>query len=499
VYRVSWKEQTEVYALYSENKKETPYFSDKPPFVKFLTQEEYKEMTSTDSKVERLKRKGQKIMKAYRVDRWFGIRIGRSTYFKIKKHDFQYRTTDRLSDTPLQYIGFANNVFHKAYSPLWETKDIQELYNILHYQEELLIALSGVKGIIYDLSQIPTGMTPQELMYYMKQGLGLIETVKPNGKGVRSTFNQFATYDMTVSPAIQSLTMMKESLNQLAGEITGVTRQKTGQVMASDQVGTSQMALQQSNVVTEYYFMKTDELNELLFTRLCNIFPYSYAEGKRGMYVLGKERQEILNIQKDQLKGEFRTIVNSGSIEREIMRSAKQMAQMKFQQGSIGASDLLDILDTNTMFEMRRMLRDYEKQVMERNQQMQSQQMEQQKQGQMEVEQMKMQMQQQLAQMSGQIQQQMEQLKGQVEIQKEQVKAQTAMAQVQASVQTDQQKMAIDKEKVLNEKQVEMAYLNFAYTELEVNATNQRAQMLINRAKTAMEMKSSAKKERVKD
>jgi hypothetical protein len=259
------------------------------------------------------------------------------------------------------------------------------------------------------------------------------------------------------------------------------------------------MALQQSNVVTEYYFMKTDELNELLFTRLCNIFPYSYAEGKRGMYVLGKERQEILNIQKDQLKGEFRTIVNSGSIEREIMRSAKQMAQMKFQQGSIGASDLLDILDTNTMFEMRRMLRDYEKQVMERNQQMQSQQMEQQKQGQMEVEQMKMQMQQQLAQMSGQIQQQMEQLKGQVEIQKEQVKAQTAMAQVQASVQTDQQKMAIDKEKVLNEKQVEMAYLNFAYTELEVNATNQRAQMLINRAKTAMEMKSSAKKERVKD
>lgn len=498
-YKVNWKEQVEVYALYSENKNDTPYFSEKPPFVKFLTPEEYKDLTSSESKRKRLEKKGQKILKAYRVDRWSGVRIGTMTYIKIKKHDFQYRTHDRLSDIALPYIGFANNRFYKAYSPLWETKDIQELYNILHYQEELLIALSGVKGIIYDLSQMPSGMTPQEVMYYMKQGLGLIETVKPNGKAVRTSFNQFATYDMTVSPAIQSIMVIKESLNTLAGEITGVTRQKTGQVLASDQVGTSQMALAQSNVVTEYYFMKTDELNELLFTRLCNIFPYAYAEGKRGMYVVGKERQEILNIQKDQLKGEFRSIVNSGSKEREIMRTAKQMAQMKFQQGQIGASDFLDLLDTDTMFEMRKLLKDAEQRVLETSQKMQSDSVEQQKQAQMEVEQMKMQMQQQVAQMSSQVEGQLLQLKGQIELQKEQMKLQNSQAQLQVQQQAEQQKVEIEKEKIDNEKQVELAYLNFAYTELEVNATNQRAQMLINRAKTALEMKSSAKKERVKD
>ena len=499
MFKVNWKEQVEVYALYSENKNDTPYFSEKPPFVKFLTAEEYKSLTDTESKRNRLKKRGQQILKAYRVDRWSGIRVGRSTYVKVKKHDFQYRTGDRLSDVALPYIGFANNRFYKAYSPLWETKDIQELYNILHYQEELLIALSGVKGIIYDLAQMPSGMTPQEVMYYMKQGLGLIETVKPNGKAVRTSFNQFATYDMSVSPAIQYITMMKESLNQLAGEITGVSRQKTGQVAVSDQVGTSQMALQQSNIVTEYYMMKTDELNELLFTRLCNIFPYAYAEGKRGMYVVGKERQEILNIQKGQLTGEYRAVVNSGSKEREIMRTAKQMSQMKFQQGQISAGDLLDILDTDTMFEMRKLLKDAEKRILEQTQNMQAQGAEQQKNTQMEVEQMKMQMTQQLEQMSAQVKSQMIQLQGQVDMQKEQVKLQNAQMSIEAKAQTDQQKMLIEKEKVDNEKQVEMAYLNFAYTELEVNSTNQRAQMLINRAKTAMEMKSSAKKERVKD
>jgi len=293
--------------------------------------------------------------------------------------------------------------------------------------------------------------------------------------------------------------IIKESLNNLAGEITGVTRQKTGQVLSTDQVGTSQMALAQSNVVTEYYFMKTDELNELLFTRLCNIFPYSYAEGKRGMYVVGKERQEILNIQKDQLKGEFRVIVNSGSKEREIMRTAKQMAQMKFQQGQINASDFLDILDTDTMFEMRKMLKDAEKRVLDTTQKMQSDNVEQQKQAQMEVEQMKVQVQQQIAQITGQVEGQLLQLKGQIDLQKEQMKLQNSQAQLQVQQQLETEKISATKEKVENEKQVELAYLNFAYTELEVNATNQRAQMLINRAKTALEMKSSAKKERVKD
>jgi hypothetical protein len=499
VFRVSWKEQVEVYALYSDNKHDTPYFSEKPPFIKFLSNEEYKELTGTEAKKERLKRKGQRIEKAYRVDRWEGIRIGANIYIKIKKHEFQYRTLDRISDVALPYIGFANNRFYKAYSPVWETKDIQELYNILHYQEELLVALSGVKGIIYDLSQMPTGMTPQEVMYYMKQGLGLIETVKPNGKGVRTTFNQFSTYDMTVSPAVATIAQMKQMLNDLAGEITGVTRQKTGQVLATDQVGTTQMALQQSNIVTEYYFMKTDELNELLFTRLCNIFPYSYAEGKRGMYVVGKERQEILNINKDQLKGEYRCVVNSGSMEREIISQAKQMASAQFQNGAISAADLIDILDTNTMFEMRRMLRKYEQAAIEKAEKLNQQQAEQQKQAQMEIEQMKFQMQSQLQQLTGQIQSQLTQLQGQIQLQSEQIRAQTEIQRIQTQSETAKMKEEINLQKIDNEKQVEMAYLNFAYTELEVNATNQRAQMLINRAKTTLDIKKSQKKERVKD
>lgn len=501
VFKVYWKEQVEVYALYSENDNKTLYHSTKPPFIRFLEPDEYKKLTDTKEKREKLKKKGQKVLKAYRVDLWQGMRIGSrdyGVYFNIKKVDFQYREEGKMSDVMLPYIGFANNRFHAAYSPIWETKDLQELYNILHYQEELLIALSGVKGLIYDLSQAPEDMTPQELLYYMKQGLALIESTDARGKQ-KSHFNQFSTYDMTVSPAIATVTQIKQTISDLVGEITGVTRAQTGQIAATDQVGTTEIALQQSNVVTEFYFQKDDELMEQVFTRLCNIFPYAYAEGRTGAYIIGKERQEILNLQKGVLKGKFRSVVNSGSKEREIMTTAKQMAFQKYKEGQVSASGLLEILDIETMNEMKTKLKEYEDLAHQKQMEIQSAQSEQAKQIQTELKQMDMQMQQTLLDMQGRIDMQLQQIKSQVELQKEQVKMQVKEQEMQSKQQIEQDKGRIDLEKAGLEAQVEREYLQFQWTELEVNAATQRAQLLINKAKTQLDIHKSKNKERVKD
>ena len=501
-FMVHWKEQTEVYALYSENKNDSKFFEKKPPFIKYLTAEEARKMTSTESKRKRMERKGQIIKKAYRVDRYKGIRIGdqeQGVYLNVGKTCTYVRNQEDVSDVQLPYVGFANNRFHQAYSPLWETRDIQELYNILHYQEELLVALAGVRGIVYDLSQRPSGMTNQEIIYYMKQGIMPIETIGKNGRPKQTSFNQFAQYDQTISPAVGTITQMKASLNDLVGEITGVTRQQTGQVAATDQVGTTQLALQQSNVVTEYYFQQHEELLEIALTRLSNLFPYAYAEGKQGLYVVGKERQEVLRILKDQLKGQFRVLVNSGAKEREIMQNIKQIATNKFASKEISATQLIDLLDTDMLSEMRKKLKEYEDEMLARNQEMQQANAEQQKQIQMELRQMDMQMQSQLEQLSGQIKMQLEQMKGQVQLQKEQLKLQHDQEKLVFEREKLDKETEIEKYKADTEASVEKEYLQFQYTQLQVNNATQRAQMLINRAQTALDINKVRSKERVKD
>jgi hypothetical protein len=502
VYLVNWKEQTEVYALYTENKHESKFFDKKPPFVKYLTAKEVRKMTSTASKRKRMKRKGQEIRRAYRVDRYKGLRIGDKTdgvYFNVGKTTTYVRNEEDFSDVQLPYIGFANNRFHQAYSLLWETRDIQELYNILHYQEELLVALAGVRGIVYDLSQKPAGMSNQELIYYMKQGIMPIETLGRNGKPKTTTFNQFAQYDQTISPAVSTILGMKQNLNDLVGEITGVTRQQTGQVAATDQVGTTQLAIQQSNVVTEYYFQQHEELIEIALTRLSNLFPYAYAEGKQGLYVVGKERQEVLRILKDQLKGKFRVLVNSGAKEREIMQTIKQIATNKFATKEISATQLIDLLDTDMLSEMRKKLKDYEDEMLEKNQQMQQANAEQQKQIQMELSQMDMQMKAQLEQISGQVKMQIEQMKGQVQLQKEQMQLQQSAEKLAFEREKLAKESEIDLSKANIEADVEKQYLQFQYTQLQVNNATQRAQMLINRSQQALDIQKVRSKEKIKD
>jgi hypothetical protein len=449
-----------------------------------------------------MKKKGQIIKRAYRVDRYKGLRLGHrenGVYLNVGKTTTYVRNEEDFSDVQLPYVGFANNRFHQAYSPLWETRDLQELYNILHYQEELLVALAGVRGIVYDLSQKPSGMSNQELMYYMKQGIMPIETLGRNGKPKTTTFNQFAQYDQTISPAVGTIDGMKRSLNELVGEITGITRQQTGQVAATDQVGTTQLALQQSNVVTEYYFQQHEELIEIALTRLSNLFPYAYAKGKQGLYVVGKERQEVLRILEGQLKGKFRVLVNSGAKEREIMQNIKQIATNKFATKEISATQLIDLLDTDMLSDMRRKLKEYEDEMFERNQQMQQANAEQQKQIQTELAQMDMQMKAQLEQLSGQIKMQIEQMKGQVQLQKEQIKMQHAAEQLAFEREKLAKEAEVDMFKAQTEADVEKQYLQFQYTQLQVNNATQRAQMLINRSQQALDIHKQRSKERVKD
>ena len=501
-FLVTWKEQVEVYALYKKNTKKSILYEETPHFVKYLTAEEVKKKTSTEAKRKRMERKGESIKKRYRLDKWQGYRLGGSdgVFVKVKKCPFQYRVEESLSDCPGPYIGLANNKYHKANSPIWETRDIQDLYNILHYQEELLVALSGVKGTIYDLSQMPTTMSPQEVMYYRKQGLAFIETLHKDGRPKKTSFNQFQTYDDTLSPAVGIITQIKESLKAIASEITGVQPQQQGQVANTDQVGTYKMALQQSNVTVERYYQILEELIEHRDTRLCNLFVYAYAEGKEGVYVLGKERQKILQIQKNSLKGEFRTVVNNGAKEREIMQMAKEVATQKMSAGQLDTSSWLALLDIDTMHEIRNMLTKYEDDFRNKMQQQEIQTAEQQKQAQMELQQMNMQMQQQLVQMQGQIELQLAQIKAQVDVQKEQMSNEVKMQELVVNKELKDKENETKMYSIDTERAVEQAYLEFQYTELRVNDQNIKTQMLIDRAQNKLKLiHNSRSKERIKD
>jgi len=153
VYECFWKEYVAVPALIKPNKHDSKYLSSKPDFIRFLKVEEAKELTKTDARKKRLKRKGERIEVRYRVDLWQGVLIGDDVWTNIGKKDHQFRNPAKPWDVELPFVGKNIHKFNQPRSLVWECRDIQELYNIIHYKEELLINISGVRGVVYDLAQ----------------------------------------------------------------------------------------------------------------------------------------------------------------------------------------------------------------------------------------------------------------------------------------------------------------------------------------------------------
>jgi hypothetical protein len=298
-------------------------------------------------------REGEDIEISYVNDTWEGVLIDNGVFCRLRKLPAQLRSVDEYGKVQLPYIGKAfNGLNRKPYSIVWAAKDIQILYNLVNYHKELMLALSGVKGFIMDKSQVPDGMSMQEWVYQKKMGVGWIQTVR-EGMGRQSTFNQFQTFDDTISPSIKVLIDIMTHLEQLAGDVTGVSRQSLGSITHQDAVGTSEQSIQQSNLVTEIIYYEHDQIKRLALSRLVNLCKIAWKSGKRGSYVLGDFSQEILNIAPNTInKADYEVFMSDGGKEERAINELKQLAGMGHKEGMIPLQNLAKIYNMESIKEI---------------------------------------------------------------------------------------------------------------------------------------------------
>jgi len=312
-----------------------------------------------DDQVDKL-RNGQEYEIAYVNDVWEGVMIDRDVYLRLRKRPVQLRSVDNYSKVDLPYVGRANNgINRRPYSIVWAAKDIQLLYNIVHYHKELWLALSGVKGFIMDKSQMPDGMSMQEWIYQRKLGVGWIQTIR-EGVGRQPQFNQFQHFDDTVSPAIQYLTLILQHLEDLAGSVTGVSRQSLGAITEKDLKGTAQQAIQQSSIVTEVIFQQHDQVKRKCLERLINLCKIAWKDGKRGQYVLGDMAQEILNIPSGVMgSADFEVFMDDNGKQERALQEIRQLAFAEHSKGIITLPQIISMYNINNLKELEKMLEKY--------------------------------------------------------------------------------------------------------------------------------------------
>lgn len=434
VYHVEWKSIRKISYLKNENK----YVQD-APFIKILSNEEVIELP---------KSRRDKVQYGYIQDLYQGIRVGdggsQGVYFDLGRVKFPVRSMSQPSKVFLSYDGLTHNGKIKPYSLMGETADLQDLYDVLHWHKENLIALSGVKGSVMDMSQLPdfkTGNPADNIklyMYYKKLGTAWIDRSK---EGADKTFNQFSTYDDTMGAGLKAILEMIQHVEDVAGRVVGVNRQQLGSNEYFDGKATTQMMIQNSSMVTEWFFNEHDEFVERALTNIANAARVAYKNGVVGHYTDSRRQQQIFKL--DDVNFPFADwgvhITNKSSDKRSIAELKAMTADM-VKQGMMQFRDIIPLFKQTGLAEI---IREIEISVVKREEEMAKQQ-----------------------QQLQQIQIQLAQAKEQAEIQKLNSQAQEIMSKIQQA----QKQLDLERQAIADKKDLGLAQLDNDNKRIELEA-----------------------------
>lgn len=316
-------------------------------------------------------RPSARIESRYIMDRYEGVRINGSIYVSCGLAPMQLREHPTYGNATQPYAGFCyNNVDFRPYSRVQAVADVDTLYKLVYFQIETLMVLSGVRGFVLDIAQLPKDWTLEKFLYYARQGIAPIDSTMPNIKNARNTgFNQFTQFDQTFGTSIQQLQALLTQFEHLAGRLIGIPPQRLGEIMPHDQVGTHRQAIAQSNMTTQVLFNKMDTVVMDTLNLLLRAMPHCWAEGKRGQFVLGNKGQKMVNIAKGAFEDRaFECYMQTPTRDQEVMDKAITLITQNFQGTGMPLSQLVTMFGANSLREVKHLLAEYEKLAMKKAQ-----------------------------------------------------------------------------------------------------------------------------------
>lgn len=174
----------------------------------------------------------------------------------------------------------------------------QMKYDLLIYCRDNLIASSGTVGDWIDVAFIPTFLgaeMPERVQAwkaYKKTGLALVNSQEEGGE--RMTNTTFNGYDDTVkSQSIQAIQLAIEAVEQQASAITGVLPERLAQYEQRDAVSNVQLGVRMSGLLTKQYFEIMDIMYKEVNYDMLNLAKLVYPNGITGTLVLGDKYSRI--------------------------------------------------------------------------------------------------------------------------------------------------------------------------------------------------------------
>tara|TARA_R110000851_G_scaffold242829_1_gene395379 strand:+ start:3833 stop:6145 length:2313 start_codon:yes stop_codon:yes gene_type:complete len=308
-----------------------------------------------------LKEIGGKIEWIWVNEVWEGTRIDGRFYINVNPIPNQRLSLDNLSTCKLPINGRRySDVNAKNISLVSLGIPFQLTYNIYKYRLELAIARS--KDIIaqFDINMIPKKWDMDKFMYYV-EGTG-IAWVDYNKEGIQLNPQHQSVLDMSIKTIDQYIGLL-ESIMLEWEKLSGVNRQRQGQIGSYEGKATSQQAIVQSSHITEDLFKKFSRLEERDMQALLDYSKEAWLTGKKAAFMMPDGTQSFLDVESmEHMESNYGIFATDSGKEQEKMTAIKQLAQSMIQNGT-PASTVVEMMDSESFATIKAKIGQVEKQA----------------------------------------------------------------------------------------------------------------------------------------
>jgi hypothetical protein len=279
-----------------------------------------------------LKELGAKITYEWVNEVWEGTKIDGRFYINIRPHMTQRNSLDNPSICKLPINGRKySDINSQNVSLVTLGIPYQLNYNIYKYRLELAIARSKDIVAQFDINMIPKNWDMDKFMYYV-EGTG-IAWVDYNKEGVQLSPQHQSVLDMSIKTISQYLTLL-ESIMVEWEKLSGVTRQRQGQMGTYEGKSTSQQSIIQSSHITEDIFRKFNQFEQRELQGLLDYSKEAWLNGKKAMYIMPDGTVGEVDVDPlTHMESEYGIFVSDAAKDMERKQKIESLAQAAVQNG----------------------------------------------------------------------------------------------------------------------------------------------------------------------
>ena len=322
---------------------------------------------------------------------WEGTKIGTEIYVNLRPRPVQY---NRLSNPSKCHFGIIGSIYNlnddRPFSLVDRMKPYNYMYDVIHDRLNKMMERNWGKIITLDLAKVPENWDIEKWMYFAKvNGIAVVNSFKEGNYGAATgklagALNNASSgvIDAEFGNSIQSQINLLEFCKMEMSEVSGISKQREGQIANRETVGGIERATLQSSHITEWLFATHDDVKKRVMECFLDTCKAAFkGRNVKFQYILPDKTIKMMEIDGEEFaECDYGLVVDNSNDTQKLASQMETLAQAALQNQLLDFSTIMKLYSSSSMAEKQRMVENAEKKIQERNAQAQQQQIQQQQQ-----------------------------------------------------------------------------------------------------------------------